>query len=649
MFNTKKLLYRYFSSKFKLSDPFNYEKDFKYSIKEPASFWNDVSNKFVKWDKKYTKAYSGDKCNPEWFKGGLLNACYNALDVHVKNPEFKDRVALIHETPARDNTNKLTYEQLWDEVCLLARGLQNLGVEKGDRVIIYMPMVNQTVIAMLACARIAAIHSVVFGGFASPQLAQRIEHCKPKVVISCNFGIEGHKVNSYTPLVENALELSSHKPNRVIVYNRKDIKLDVESPKISKTIDWYSFTKGLAPLREYTPVDSTHPLYILYTSGTTGMPKGIIRQTGGNVVGLNYAMRNCYGMKPGETFFATSDIGWTAGHTLSVYGPLYSGLTSIIFEGKPTIPDAGIYWKLIEKHRVDSFFSAPTAIRTVYREDSDSKIISKYDLSSLKSLWLGGERLDTASFNYLYNATKKPVLDNYWQTEAGWPIITNPSAQIKIKQNATGKNVPGYNLFVLNSKSKPVKANEMGEVCIKLPLPPGFTNTLYLNDEGYKRGYLEQYPGFLRTGDYGFKDKEGYYHIKNRVDDVINVCGHRLSTGSFEEIIIKHPKVVECACFGIKDELKGEVPFGVVVLKPQFKDDYLEVEKELIKEIRNSIGPIATFKNIISVNCIPKTRSGKILRNILRKMYNGEDYTPPPTIEDCTVLVEIKKEFKKYI
>ncbi|EGC38171.1 hypothetical protein DICPUDRAFT_96983 [Dictyostelium purpureum] len=634
--------------KFQLSEPFNYKNDLEYSLEDQEHFFDEVATKYVHWDKKYTKAYSGDKCNPEWFKGGLLNACYNALDVHVKNPEFKDRVALIHETPARDNTNKLTYEQLWDEVCLLARGLQNLGVEKGDRVIIYMPMVNQTVIAMLACARIAAIHSVVFGGFASPQLAQRIEHCKPKVVISCNFGIEGHKVNSYTPLVENALELSSHKPNHVIVYNRKDIKTEPACPIMCGAIDWYEFTKDLQPLREYTPVDSTFPLYIIYTSGTTGMPKGILRDTGGHTVGLNYAMRNCYGMKPGETFFSASDIGWTAGHTLSVYAPLFVGLTSIIFEGKPYIPDAGIYWKLIEKHKVNSLFSAPTAMRAIHRDDSEGNLISKYDLSSLKNIWLAGERLDTATYNFLSIKTKKPIIDNYWQTESGWPILTYPSEQVPIKVNSTGKAVPGYSLAVLNSKQEPTSSDEIGELCIRLPVPPGFINTLYLNNEGYKKSYLDEYPGYLRTGDSCYVDRNGYYHIISRIDDIINVSGHRLSTGSIDEIIITHPKIVECAVIGARDELKGEIPIGLVVLKPQFKNDFEEIEQELIKMVRDTLGPFATFKKVIPLNRLPKTRSGKILRNVLRKIFNNEEYVVPPTIEDLEVIGEVEIEFDKY-
>ncbi|EGC35411.1 hypothetical protein DICPUDRAFT_152291 [Dictyostelium purpureum] len=627
------------SKKFQLSEPFNYENDIKYSQQDQINFWDDVATKYV---------HCGDEANPEWFKGGLVNACYNAVDVHAKDPITKNRIALIHETPSKDNTNTLTYGDLWDEVCTFSRGLQNLGVEKGDRVVIYMPMVNQIVIAMLACARLGAIHSVVFGGFASPQLAQRIEHSKPKVVISCSFGIEGHKVNHYSPLLEKALELSSHKPNHVIVYNRTDIIPDTPSPSIKNSIDWYSLIKSLTPLRDFTPVDSTHPLYILYTSGTTGMPKGVVRDTGGYMAAMNYAIRTCYDMQPGDTFFSGSDIGWVGGHTLSVYGPLVTGLTSIIFEGKPTIPDAGVYWKMIEKHRVKAWFSAPTAIRAIHRDDADGKIASKYDLSSLQSTWLGGERLDLATFNFLSKVTKKPILDNYWQTESGWPMITNASVQFPIKQNTTGKAFPGYNFFVLNSKNERLGVDQIGEVCAKLPVPPGFANTLYLNHEGYKKSYLDSYPGYLRTGDSGFFDKEGYFTIINRVDDFINVAGHRLSTGSIEEILVKHPKIVECVAIGVNDEIKGEVPFGLIVLKPQYKDQSDEIEKELIKQVRETIGPVATFKKVMAVNRLPKTRSGKILRNILKKMYNKEEYVVPPTIEDMAVLDEVDKEFEKY-
>ncbi|KAN0018340.1 hypothetical protein ACTFIU_010956 [Dictyostelium citrinum] len=642
------------NKKYKLSEPFNYEQDCEYASKEPIQFWDEVASKYVHWNKRYEKVYSGDEYNPEWFKGGVLNACYNALDVHAKDPITKNRVAIIHETPSKNNTNKLTYGELWDEVCTFARGLHNLGVEKGDRVVIYMPMINQALIAMLACARLGATHSVVFGGFASPQLAQRIEHFKPKVVISASFGVEGHKINCYTPLLSKALELSSHKPNHTIVYNRVDVKLDASNgevlpPRVEGSLDWSELVKNVTPYRDYALVDSTHPLYILYTSGTTGMPKGVVRDTGGYSVALNYSIRNCYGMKSGDTFFAGSDVGWVVGHTLSVYGPLMVGLTSIIFEGKPTVPDAATYWKLIEKHRVNALFSAPTAIRAIHRDDAEGKLASQYDLSSLRSIWLGGERLDSSTFNFLRKITNnKPILDNYWNTESGSPLITNPSCQVPIKPNATGKPMPGYQFHVLSPTSERLGADTIGEVCIKLPVAPGFTNTLYLNPEGYKNAYLNEYPGYLRTADSGYYDENGYYHIISRVDDIINVSGHRLSTGSIEEILVKHPKIVECAVIGVHDELKGEIPFGLIVLKPQYKDCAQEVENELIKEIRENIGPVATFKKVLSVNRLPKTRSGKILRNILRKMYNKEEYTVPPTIEDMEVLKEIDIEFEKF-
>jgi len=647
--NTTKTLRSYCTSnKYKLSEPFNYESDKQYAAEQPLSFWDEIATKYVHWNKKYDQVMGGNETNPEWYKGGMLNMCNLALDVNVKNPVTKNQLALIQETPVKGIVHKLTYEELWEQVCLFARALQNLGVQKGDRVVIYMPMINHSVIAMLACARLGATHSVVFGGFASPQLATRIDHCKPKVVVSANFGVEGYKFNHYTTLLEKALQLCQHKPDHVVVYNRTDCLPDTPSPPIPNALDWELLIKGLQPLREYTLVETSHPLYILYTSGTTGNPKGIVRDTGGYAVALNYAMRNCFGLKQGDVFFGSSDVGWVVGHTVSVYGPLMAGITSIIFEGKPVIPDAGVYYKIIEKYRAKGLFSAPTAIRAIHRDDPDGKLAAKYDLSSLIATWLGGERLDAATYNYLTTATKRPVLDSYWSSESGWPMITNPSNQIPVKVSCTGKPVPGYQYHVLNPKSEHLDEGQIGELCVKLPVPPGFVNTLYLNHEGYKQAYLNTYPGYMRTADSGYYDKDGYFYVMSRVDDIINVSGHRLSTGAIEEVITAHPKVVECAVIGIHDDIKGEVPFGLVVLKPQFKNDQEQVERDLIQSVREVIGPVATFKKVISVSRLPKTRSGKILRNILRKMYNKEEYTVPPTIEDMEVLKEIQVEYDQY-
>ncbi|EGG21865.1 putative acyl-CoA synthetase [Cavenderia fasciculata] len=634
-------------------DNYSYDHDFKNAMDNNEQFWNENASNYVHWDKKYDKTLGGTPEYPKWFEGGLLNAAYNALDVHVKNPKIKNKVALVHETPSVGIVHKLTYEQLYDEVCLFSTALINLGIQKGDHVIIYMPMINASVVAMLACARIGATHSVVFGGFASPQLANRIDHLQPKLIISANFGVEGKKFNHYTLLLQKALELAQHKPAHTIVYTRKDIVPDVPSPKIQGALDWHEITKAVQHLsRDYAKVDSQHPLFILYTSGTTGSPKGLVRETGGYVAAVNYAMRHTYDMKAGEdTFFAASDIGWIVGHTGTVYGSLCCGLTSIVFEGKPIIPDAGVVWNLIEKHRVNAMFTAPTAVRAIHAADPDGKLIKKHDLSSLRSIWLGGEKLDSATYSFLTDSTKTPVYDNYWNTESGWPMITNPCGKKKIVPGVTGIPVPGYNFHILDENGQRIiKPDTTGELAIKLPIPPGFSPTLFKNHDGYVNTYLRRYKGYMRSGDSAFITKDGYYNIVSRVDDVINVSGHRLSTGSIEEVLSSHPAVVESAVIGVHDDIKGEVPFGLIVVKPNYSQahHHEQIEKDMIKAVREKIGPVATFKQVLVVKRLPKTRSGKILRAILRKIYHGEPFPMPPTIEDPEVLNEIELNFKQY-
>eukprot|EP01132_Coremiostelium_polycephalum_P003109 gene3109-3888_t len=631
----------------RLDKPYNYKDEFKYSIEHNHQFWDEIATKYVHWNKRYDRVLGGTDEKPEWFQGGMLNACYNALDVHVKDPKTKSQIALISETPAKDVVTKLTYEELWEQVCLLARGLQNLGVTKSDRVVIYTPMIVQPIIAMLACARLGAIHNVVFGGFASPQLAARIDNSKPKVIISANFGIEGHKTINYGPLLSKALELCQHKPEHIIVYDRVDVKPDFPCPKIPGSLDWMELIRPLTPLRDYTIVESTHPLYLIYTSGTTGTPKGLVRETGGYMAALQYTMKKIYGMNPGDVFWSASDVGWVVGHSVSTYGSLLAGVTSVVYEGKPIIPDAGIFWRMVERHRINGIFSAPTAIRAIHKEDPKGLMGSKYDLSSLRSFWLGGEKLDSNTLDFLTKVSGAPVYDNYWQTESGWCMITNPCGAVPIKRNTTGVPVPSYKYEILNSKSEILEEDESGEICIKLPVPPGFANTLYQNHEGFKKAYLDAYPGYLRTGDSGFRDHDGYISVMSRVDDIINVSGHRLSTGSIEEVLSSHPSVVECCVIGVHDDIKGEVPFGCVIIKPSGKS-MEEIEKELIKDVREKIGPVATFKKVVALSRLPKTRSGKILRATLRKIYHKEEFKLPPTIEDEEVLKEVAIEFEKF-
>ncbi|GAM20631.1 hypothetical protein SAMD00019534_038060, partial [Acytostelium subglobosum LB1] len=599
-------------------------------------------------NKKYDNVLAGTAENPLWFEGGQLNISYNALDRHVNNNEG-NRMALIHETPMFNKTTTYTYSELHEQVCLAAAALANLGVVSGDRVVIYMPTIPQAVMAMLACARLGATHSVVFGGFAAPQLASRIEHCKPKVVICSDFGVEGKKIIPYTPLLREALASIKYKPEHVIVYERKDVTPgNMVIPNINGALDWSSLMRSAQPMKDHTVVDSSHPLYILYTSGTTGNPKGIVRSTGGYAVALAHVMGACYDCGPGDTFFATSDVGWVVAHTLSVYGPLIRGMTSVIYEGKPILPDSGVFWRMVQDHNIKSMFTAPTAARAIQREDPDGKMAAKYDLSSLKSIWMGGERGDPTTLKYIANATKAPVYDNYWQTESGWAMISNCRGAIPVRYGAAGMPVLGSDFHVIDpATGKRMSDGNMGEVLAPLPLPPGYCTELYNNKEGYKKAYLT-IPGFYRTGDAGYEDRDGYIHIMTRVDDIINTSGHRISTASIEEVLYTNPNIVECAVVGANDSVKGEMPFAFVVLKPGLAFNEA-LEKEIMQMVRQKVGAFASLKHALAVDRLPKTRSGKIVRNILKAISNDhEHYSVPPTIEDDAVPKEIEAQYKKF-
>ncbi|EFA82675.1 putative acyl-CoA synthetase [Heterostelium album PN500] len=629
-----------------------YKDEYNEAVVNKKKYWDEKASK-ITWNKKYDDVLTGTPESPNWFDGGKLNMCYNALDRHLVDPESRDRLAFIHETPLYGTTLKYTYRELHEQVCLVAQALLNLGVQQGDRVVIYMPTMPEASMAMLACARIGAIHSVVFGGFAAPQLAARIEHCQAKVVISADFGVEALRTIAYTPLLKDALEISKHKPESVIIYERKDlVPKDLPViPKLDGCLYWSDLIRKVQPMRDYVEVDSKHPLYLLYTSGTTGSPKGIVRETGGYAVALAHTMNNIFNCEKGDVFFTTSDIGWVVAHTLVTYGPLLSGMTALSYEGKPVIPDAGVLWRLSEKHRVKALFTAPTAARAIQRDDPQGLLPKKYDLSKLESVWLGGERGDPTTLKYLADATGKQhgIFDSYWQTESGWPMITNARGAIPIRYGSAGMPAPGADLHVVGPDNNKLDTGVMGEILATLPLPPGYCTKLYKNDDGFRKSYYAGYTGYYRTGDAGYQDDDGYFYIMTRVDDVINTSGHRMSTSAIEEILYSHPDIVECAVIGAHDEIKGEIPFGFVVMK-EGKLFTPETEAQLIKMVRDKIGAVATFKRVMPVSRLPKTRSGKIVRNILKAISNGhEHYGVPPTIEDPEVPKEIEAQFKKYM
>ena len=616
-----------------------YDEVYARSMKDPQGFWAAAAED-IHWEKRWDRVFD-DSRKPfyRWFTGGILNTCYNALDLHVDRGRGKQR-ALVYDSPVTNTVKAFTYSELRDAVARVAGALRRQGIGKGDRVIIYMPMVPEAVMAMLACARIGAIHSVVFGGFASNELAKRIDDAKPKLVLSASCGIEVNRVIPYKPLLDGAIELSAHKPQRSVILQRRE-----ETAPLAKgrDLDWDDFLAG-APPAECVPVAATDPLYILYTSGTTGVPKGVVRDNGGHAVALKWSMGGIYSVGAGETYWAASDIGWVVGHSYIVYAPLLKGCTSILYEGKPVgTPDPGAFWRLISQHGVNVLFTAPTAFRAIKKEDPQGTYMKKYDLACFRTLFLAGERCDPDTLHWAEEKIGVPVIDHWWQTETGWPIGANcvGLGTLPVKAGSPTKAVPGYDVRVLSEENKDMPAGQIGSIALKLPLPPGCLPTLWNNDAGYETSYLTKHPGHYLTGDAGYKDEEGYLYIMSRVDDIINVAGHRLSTGAMEEVLASHPDVAECAVVGVADEIKGEVPVGFVVTKAGVVRSEAEIARELVEKVREQIGPVAAFKTAIVVKRLPKTRSGKILRGTMKRIADDQEYTMPATIDDPAILGEI--------
>jgi len=607
------------------------------------SYWLEQSE-LVSWYKAPKNILSTNNNEwTDWYADGELNTSYLALDYHVEQGRG-EQVALIYDSPVTGSKQTFTFLELTELVAKFADVLQKQQVVKGDRVLIYMPMIPQAVIAMLACARIGAVHSVVFGGFAAKELAIRIDDAEPKVVVSASCGIEISKVIPYKPLLDDAIEISTHKPSSCVIYQREELTADMNNDRDQDWQDLMSSAKGIAAVS----VKSTEPLYILYTSGTTGKPKGVVRDHGGHAVAMLYSMKNIYGMKAGDTFWAASDVGWVVGHSFIVYGPLMAGCSTIVYEGKPVrTPDAGAFWRVCEEYKVNALFSAPTAFRAIAKEDPDAALMENYDLSHLKRLYLAGERLDPATYHWLKDKTQLPVIDHWWQTETGWSIASTPFVDgstdelMLTKAGSAGLPVPGYKVEILDAYGEALPANQQGTVAIKLPMPPGCLTTVYKDEERFKSSYLSTHPGYYVTGDGGYFDEDGYLFIMGRTDDVINVAGHRLSTGEMEESISGHASVAECAVVGINDSLKGQVPFGLVVIKNgvELSDD--EIILALKTKVRSDIGAIASLKALIIVERLPKTRSGKILRKTLRQMIDGQQIEIPSTIDDPQVLEEL--------
>ena len=615
------------------------------SIKEPEEFWRSLADDIF-WFKKPSKILNSTK-PPfyRWYEDGVTNTCYNALDLHIQNG-LGDKIALIYDSPITGNKSKFTFNELKNKVSKFAGALKNQGVGKGDRVVIYMPMVPEAVIAMLACGRIGAIHSVVFGGFASNELASRIDDSKAKILVTASCGFEPGRTVEYRPLVDGALKLAKHKLEKVIFYQRKDHEIKLNSPL---EISWNESLEN-AKDTDCVEMNSNDYAYILYTSGTTGIPKGIVRDIGGHIVALKWTMKNIYNIDQDDVWWSASDIGWIVGHSYIVYAPLFKGCTTLLFEGKPVgTPDAGVFWRVISEYKIKSLFTAPTAFRAIKKEDPDGKFFSKYDLSSFKSLFLAGERADPDTIKWAENLLKVPVIDHWWQTETSWAISSNCTGieMMKTKYGSACKAVPGYDVKIIKPDQTIAKANEMGDIVVKLPLPPGTFPTLWNADKRYEDNYMSNYKGYYQTYDAGHIDEDGYIWIMSRTDDIINVAGHRLSTGAIEEVLSEHKSVAECAVIGIADKLKGQLPIGLLTLKAGVAQDNEAISKECIKMIRDKIGPVAAFKSAIVVKRLPKTRSGKILRGTVRKIADKEDYKMPATIDDPKILDEITEELIK--
>ncbi len=623
----------------------SYKEIYQRASEKPQEFWAQAAEDLI-WQKKWQKVLD-DKNAPfnTWFAGGKINTCYNALDRHVEAGS-SDRVALIYDSPLAATKEKITYLELRDRVAAFSGVLKKYGVEYGDRVVIYMPMIPETVVAMLACSRIGAIHSVVFGGFASNELAKRIDDAKPKLIVSASCGLEPGKLVEYKPLLDGAISLSKNKPDYCIIVQRDMHQAELNE---KRDIDWQDAHNKVTPA-DCVEVEATDPVYILYTSGTTGIPKGVVRPTAGHLVSLKWSMKNIYGVDPGEVYWAASDVGWVVGHSYIVYAPLFHGCTTVLYEGKPVgTPDAGAFWRVISEHQVACMFTAPTAIRAIKKEDPDGKLIREFKLDCLKSQFLAGERCDPDTLEWTEKMLKVPVVDHWWQTETGWPIASNCLGieLLDIKPGSPTCAVPGWKIDVLNESCKPVPPGEIGAISLKLPLPPGSLPTLWQNDKRFVDSYLTRYPGYYETGDAGIIDQDGYLHVLSRTDDIINVAGHRLSTGGMEQVLAEHQDVAECAVLGVSDQLKGQVPLGLLVLKDGVNTEHKQIIEDVIRMVRAEIGPVAAFKVAVIVKRLPKTRSGKILRGIIQKIADSADYDLPATIDDPLILMEIKEALQK--
>ncbi len=612
---------------------------YKHSIDNPEEFWKQAAAD-VHWSKPpATILDQSDNPFTRWFPDGEINACYNALDIHVEQGRG-EQSAIIYDSPVTDTKKHISFSELLAQVSQFAGALKSAGVDKGDRVLIYMPMIPEALVAVLATARLGAVHSVVFGGFAANELAVRIDDCAPKVIVSASCGIEINRVIEYKPLLDGAIDIASHKPGHCLVLQRPQCKAPLNA---GRDIDWQQAVANAQPA-DCVAVKSTDPLYILYTSGTTGAPKGVVRDTGGSVVSLKWTMKNIYDVDPGDVYWAASDIGWVVGHSYIIYGPLFAGNTTVLYEGKPVgTPDAGAFWRVISEHKVKVLFTAPTAFRAIKREDPDGKLLANYDLSNFEALYLAGERCDPPTLAWAQEQLGVPVIDHWWQTETGWSIcaICKGIEMKTVVSGSPGLPAPGYQLSVLDNDQQPVGAGEMGALVVKLPLPPGTFINLWGAPERFRSSYFENFPGFYETGDAGYIDENGYAFIMARTDDVINVAGHRLSTGGMEEVLASHKDVAECAVVGVADELKGQLPLGFVALNSGCTRSEEEIVKELVQMVRESIGPVAAFKQAAVIARLPKTRSGKILRGTMRAIADGSEWKMPATIDDPVILDEI--------
>ncbi|WP_338549160.1 propionyl-CoA synthetase [Roseovarius phycicola] len=606
---------------------------------DPLAFWAKEAQA-VDWIKPPEQILDDSEAPfYRWFPDAECNTCYNAVDRHVEAGRG-DQPAIIHDSPVTNSKTIITYSELLDRVSKVASLLSQRGVSKGDRVIIYMPMIPEALVAMLACARVGAVHSVVFGGFAAHELAVRITDATPKAILSASCGIEGSRIIEYKPLLDEAIEQAETKPEFTLILQRPQCQASMVE---GRDLDWATEEAAAEPIG-CTPVAATDPLYILYTSGTTGQPKGVVRDNGGHMVALIWTMQNIYNVKPGEVFWAASDVGWVVGHSYICYAPLLTGCTTVVFEGKPVgTPDAGTFWRVIEEHKVRVLFTAPTALRAIKREDADGDFIKKYDLSSMHTLFLAGERADPPTIEWAQKHLGKPVIDHWWQTETGWAIAANPMGieHLPVKLGSPTVGMPGYQIDVLDEGGHPVEADTLGAIAVKLPLPPGTLPTLWNASERFQKSYLNTFPGYYETGDAGMKDADGYVYIMARTDDVINVAGHRLSTGAMEEVLAAHPDVAECAVIGISDKLKGQAPLGLVCLSSNSQRDEADIEKECVALVRQEIGPVAAFKKCIVVNALPKTRSGKILRGTMVCIADQTPWKMPATIDDPASLDHI--------